>query len=63
MATAASASRVGMSPALATTTSGSWPWSVEAHSQVPIPLVQWTRAASMSRYWRWFCLSATITFT
>ena len=35
------ASCVRMSPALATTTSGFAPWSLLAHSQMSMPLVQW----------------------
>src|SRR5881397_1901957 len=45
--TAASASLVGMSPALAITTSGSEPWSLLALFQMLRPLVQWPIASSM----------------
>ena len=54
---------VGMSPQLAMTTSGSAPWSLLAQSQMPMPLVQCSIAASMSRYCRCDCLSATMTLT
>lgn len=37
--------------------------SLEAKGQMPMPFVQWTMASSMERYWRWFCLSATMTLT
>ena len=60
---AATASMVTTSPQLASTTSGSPSWSVLAQSQVPYPRVQCSRAARMSRYWSWGCLSITIRFT
>ena len=56
-------SKLGMSPQLAITRSGSAPWSLLAQSQMPMPLAQWRVAASASRYCRCFCLSETITFT
>ena len=37
--------------------------SLLAHSQIPMPFVQWMTAASMSRYTRCGCLSDTITLT
>src|ERR1700686_3499303 len=49
-AVAARPSRVGTSPAVAITTSGSTPWSLLAQSQSPIPFVQWAIADSISRY-------------
>ena len=55
--------RRGMSPAEASTTSGSPLWSLLAQSQMPMPLVQCLIAASMSMYWRCICLSDTITLT
>src|SRR5437667_8203594 len=61
--TAASASLVGMSPALAITTSGSEPWSLLALFQMLRPLVQWPIASSMVKYCRCFCLSQTMTLT
>ena len=42
-------STVGMSPAHASTTSGSWPASLDAHSQIPSPRVQWAIACSIVR--------------
>src|SRR5713101_6654840 len=45
IATAATDSMVAMSPAQAITTSGSAPSSVEAQSQMPMPLVQWVTAS------------------
>ena len=47
----------------ANTTSGSPPRSVLAHSQMPMPLVQWTIASSMVRYCSAGCLPATMTLT
>ncbi len=45
--TAASVSSVGMSPAQASTTSGSPPSSLLAQSQMPMPRVQWRIASSI----------------
>src|ERR1035437_5168048 len=56
--TAASASRVGTSPAQAITTSGSPPSSLLAHFQMPIPAVQCLIAASMSSHWGSGCFLA-----
>ena len=61
--TAASASRVGTSPALAMTTSGSPPWSLLAQSQIPMPRVQWRIAWSIDSQLGLGCLPATITLT
>ena len=49
IAAAATVSSVGMSPAHASTTSGSSSPSFEAHSQMPIPRVQWAIASSIVR--------------
>ena len=61
--TAASVSRVGVSPQQAMTTSGSSPWSLEAQSQIPMPWVQCFTAWSMVSHWGRGCLLATMTFT
>ena len=64
MSVAASTSRVGTSPAHASTTSGSWPGpSLLAHSQIPAPLVQCRTAESMSSQSGDGCLPETITLT
>ena len=47
METAASVSSVGTSPQHAMTTSGTTPWSLLAHGQMPMPSVQCLTAASM----------------
>ena len=61
--TAASVSRVGMSPAQAMTTSGSPSSSLLANSQIPIPRVQWRTASSMDSQFSEGCFPATMTFT
>ena len=63
MVTAASVSRVGVSPQQAITMSGSWPWSVLAHCQMPMPWVQCFTACSMVSHWGRGCLEATMQFT
>ena len=63
MLTAASVSRVGVSPQQAITTSGSHPASLEAQSQMPMPWVQCFTACSMVSHWGRGCLLATITLT
>ena len=63
MAIAARASTVGTSPQEAMTTSGSWPSSLLARRQMPMPLAQCTIASSMVVNCMCFCLSATITLT
>ena len=60
---AASTSRVGVSPQQAITTSGSAPWSLLAHGQMPMPSVQCTTAASMVSHCGMARLPATTTFT
>ena len=50
-------------PQQAITTSGSPPWSLLAHSQMPMPAVQCWMADSISSHCRAGCLPATITFT
>jgi len=62
-AVAARDSMVGTSPQLAMTTSGSWSWSLLAQSHIPAPFVQCAVAASISRYCKCTCLSATMTLT
>ena len=54
---------VAAAAAQASTTSGSAPASVEAHSQMPMPRVQWATASSIVSHWGEGCLPATITFT
>src|SRR3984893_13495754 len=56
----ASVSRVGTSPAQATTTSGS-PTSLLAHRQIPAPTVQWLTAGSMASHCHSGCLPAMMT--
>ena len=63
MVTAASVSRVGVSPQQAMTTSGSSPWSLEAQCQIPMPWVQCFTAWSMVSHWGRGCLLATMTLT
>src|SRR5678815_5938028 len=48
--TAANVSIVGTSPQQAITTSGSLFLSLLAHSQIPIPAVQWVIASSISSH-------------
>ena len=61
---AASTSTVGTSPAQASTTSGSSPSrTVPAHSQVPMPRVQWATASSIDNQVGVGCLPATTTLT
>jgi hypothetical protein len=43
------------------TTSGSWPWSVLAQPQIPIPRVQCAIASSIVRYCSAGCLPEMIT--
>ena len=50
MAMAASISRVGTSPAAASTMSGSPGWSLQAHSHMPMPALAWLIAASISSH-------------
>ena len=63
MVTAARVSSVGVSPQQAMTTSGSCPWSLEAHCQMPMPWVQCLTACSMVSHWGRGCLEATMTLT
>ena len=63
MVTAARVSSVGVSPQQASTASGSAPWSLEAHCQMPMPWVQCLMASSMVSHWGRGCLEATITLT
>ena len=61
---AASTSMVGMSPAHASTTSGSSPsTSVPAQSQMPRPRVQCSTASSIVSQFGFGCFPATTTFT
>ncbi len=62
-AAAARVSSVGTSPAQASTTSGSWPASVEAQSMMPRPRVQWVIASSGPNRSRTGCFPATMTLT
>lgn len=50
-------------PAAARTMSGSPVWSLQAHSQRPMPALAWSTAASMSSHCSSGCLPATMTFT
>ena len=61
--TAASVSTVGTSPQQAITTSGAPSVSVDAHSQIPAPRVQWMTASSMHSHCHSGCLPATMTLT
>ena len=54
---------MGTSPQHAITTSGSLPWSLLAHSQIPMPAVQCLIAWSMVSHCGAGCLPATTTFT
>ena len=54
---------MGVSPQQAMTTSGSAPWSLLAHCQMPMPSVQCTTAASIVSHCGRACLPATTTFT
>ena len=60
---AATISRVGMSPAAASTTSGSPPSSLLAQGQIDAPAAQCLMAASMSSHCSCGCLSMTIRLT
>lgn len=53
--------RVGTSPAQVITMSGSSPWSLLAHAQMPMPTVQCLIAASMSSHCGAGCLPAMMT--
>ena len=59
---AASASKVGVSPAHTNTKSGSEFWSLLAKSQIPTPFVQCLTASSIVNHCGLGCLDATITF-
>ena len=63
METAASVSSVGTSPQQAMTTSGSPPWSLLAHGQMPMPSVQCLTAASIVSHCGAGCLPAITTLT
>jgi len=63
METAASVSRVGTSPQQAMTTSGTTPWSLLAHCQMPMPWMQWLTAASIVSQTGAGCLPAITTLT